>query len=117
MDSQIPSTSNHKGRTNTASIGKRKVRTVDKIKEMTPFDKAVKKEDAKIFTPTIKKQREYKRKPRTVKESNSSSPCVKMLDNGLANTTAINAIAIPNKEVIAILFLKTLFNSSLFSAP
>ena len=117
METQMPSTSNHKGKTNTAIIGKRKVRMVDRIKEITPFDNAVKKEDAKIIAPTNKKQREYNRNARTVKANNSLSPWVKIAESGVANTTAINAITTPASVVISILFLNTLFSSSLFSAP
>ena len=117
MDSQIPSTPSHNGKVNTAIVGKRKVRTVDNINEINPLDNAVKNEDTKIFTPTNKKHKEYKRKPRTVKISNSSSPLVKIADSGVANITAINSIATPNMDVVAILFLRTFLNSSRFSAP
>ena len=45
IDSQMPSTFKIKGNVNTATVGKRKVRTVDKNKEIAPFDNAVKKEE------------------------------------------------------------------------
>ena len=117
MAIQIPSTSQYKGKINTATLGKMKVRKKERNKEIAPLDKAVKKDEVKILNPQNKKHNAYKRKPRMVNTNNSSSLPVKILEKGLAQLTATTVIKTPSNTIIALLLFKTFFSSSLFSAP
>ena len=103
--------------TNTATTWKRKVRKKESTNEITPFDNAVKKEDAKIFNPESRNPKEYKRSPAVVSCNSSRSSGTKMCANGLANTTHNNVIATPAIERLIALFLRIFFNSAWFSAP
>ena len=117
IDSQMPSTCQKVGKINTAMMGNIKTRRKDKSKEIAPFDKAVKKEEMKILNPQNKKHREYNRKPRTVKASNSRSESVKIFANGSANPTAVTVITTPSTTISILLLCRILRNSPLFSAP
>ena len=114
---QTPFKSKKIGNTITAVIWNITVLINDIAKEANPLIRAVKKADANMLKPHIKKQPTYIRIPFTVILHKPSSEPTKILVKGYASASDSPVIIMPEINIITRLFRNIFFTSNSFFAP
>ena len=105
------------GRSNSIPVSITSVRRKEITAEILPLQRAVKKEEPKMFMPQKRKERAYNRKPEVVIASSSLFPSQKISVTGPAVSCAVTTIRM---ETVPITFRqrwKRFCSSSWFSAP